>query len=152
MNRFYFHFGDYYNDGHGQYKTVYATSPKTYEEMERIVGKVSFMHPAFNNYYGGLATQYDEPNIGEVSWVDIIEMGYPYERFLDKMDDITYDKYDGWDALKDAEILSEIVVNIELVMDIYFFALNRYGAELTITDSEHINQFMLDYGYGCFMC
>jgi hypothetical protein len=149
MNKFNFHFGDYYNDGHGQYGTVYASSPKTYEEIQAIVQRSDFKFPAFNNFYGGLATQYDEPHIGEVSWDEIIEMGYPYERFLDKIDDITYDKYDGWDALKDAENLSEIVVTIELVMDIYIFALNLLGAELTVEEPER-NEFTFDYGYGCF--
>ena len=93
--------------------------------------------------------QYEEPHIGEVAWDEIIEMGYPYERFLEKIDDNTYDKYDGWDALKDAENLSEIIVTIELVMDIYIFALNSLGAELTIEEPER-NYFTFDYGYGCF--
>ena len=149
MNKFNFHFGDYYNDGHGQYETIHASSPKTYEEIQAIIQRADFKFSAFNNFYGGLAVQYEEPHIGEVAWDEIIEMGYPYERFLEKIDDNTYDKYDGWDALKNTENLSEIVVTIELVMDIYIFVLNLFGAELTVEDPER-NEFTFEYGYGCF--
>lgn len=150
MNRFYFHFGDYYNDGHGCYKTICVETPKSKAEIQAIINKVDFMHPAINNPIGGLANTYCEPHFDSAVWIDIIEKGYPYERFMNNQDDCGFEQYSGWEDLSNKCSLLDIVVTIETVVDVYLFLLNHYGAELTvlIDDTEH---FSFEYGYGCFL-
>lgn len=150
MNKYYFHFGDYYGDGHRQYVTVCYQSPKTREEIQEIINKIEFKHPAFNNWDSGLAKQYEEPHIGDIAWDEIIELGYPYIKFLNALDDADYDKYDNWEAVKAVHQLSDICVNIELIIDIWLFIMNQYGAELKEVVEDNSNHFDFDYGYGCF--
>ena len=66
------------------------------------------------------------------------------------LDDLEFDKYEGWEALKAEYQLSDIYVNIELIMDIWLFVMNYYGAELEEIIEDTINHFDFDYGYGCF--
>ena len=150
MNKYYFHFGDYYGDGHRQYVTICLQSPKTREELEAILTKIEFKHPSFNNWDTGLAKQFDEPHIGDIAWDEIIELGYPYEKLGQKLDDIEFDKYEGWETLKAEYQLSDIYVNIELIMDIWLFVMNYYGAELEELVEDNSNHFDFDFGYGCF--
>lgn len=150
MNKYYFHFGDYYGDGHRQYVTLALQSPKTREELEAILTKIEFKHPSFNNWDTGLAKQFDEPHIGDIAWDEIIELGYPYEKLGQMLDDIEFDKYEGWETLKAEYQLSDIYVNIELIMDIWLFVMNYYGAELEELVEDTSNHFDFDFGYGCF--
>lgn len=150
MNKYYFHFGDYYGDGHRQYVTVCLQSFKTRQEIQEIINKINVEHPIFDNSDEGLAKQYDEPHIGNDAWEEIIKLGYPYIKFLDALDDVQYDKYDNWEAVKSAHQLSDICVNIELIMDIWLFVMNQYGAELEEIVEDNSNHFDFDYGYGCF--
>ena len=150
MNKYYFHFGDYYGDGHRQYVTLAVQSPKTRQELQDIINKIEFQHPAFNNWDSGLAKQYDEPHIGNVAWEEIIELGYPYEKLGQMLDDLNFDKYEGWEILKAEYQLSDIYVNIELIIDIWLFVMNYYGAELEEIIEDTSNHFDFDFGYGCF--
>lgn len=150
MNKYYFHFGDYYGDGHRQYVTICLQSPKTREELDAILTKIEFKHPSFNNWDTGLAKQFDEPHIGDIAWDEIIELGYPYEKLGQMLDDLEFDKYEGWEALKAEYQLSDIYVNIELIMDIWLFVMNYYGAELEEIIEDTSNHFDFDFGYGCF--
>ena len=150
MNKYYFHFGDYYGDGHRQYVTVCCQSPKTREEIQEIINKIEFKHPSFNNWDSGLAKRYEEPHIGDIAWDEIIELGYPYIKFLNALDDVGYDEYDSWETIKAVHQLSDICVNIELIMDIWLFIMNYYGAELEEVVEDNSNHFDFDYGYGCF--
>ena len=150
MNKYYFHFGDYCGDGHRQYATVCCQSPKTREEIREIICKINELHPTLNSWKDGLAIRYEKPHIGDESWEDIIKLGYPYIKFLDVLDDADYDKYDNWEAVKAVHQLSDICVNIELIIDIWLFVMNQYGAELEEVVEDNSNHFNFDYGYGCF--
>ena len=150
MNKYYFHFGDYYGDGHRQYVTICLQSPKSRKEIQEIINKIEFKHPSFNNWDTGLAKQFDEPHIGDIAWDEIIELGYPYEKLGQMLDDLEFDKYEGWEALKAEYQLSDIYVNIELIMDIWLFVMNYYGAELEEIVEDNSNHFDFDFGYGCF--
>ena len=150
MEKYHFHFGDYYGDGHRQYVTVCLESPKTRQEIQEIINKIEFKHPSFNNWDTGLAKQFDEPHIGDIAWGEIIELGYPYEKLGQMLDDLEFDKYEGWEALKAEYQLSDIYVSIELIMDIWLFVMNYYGAELKEIIEDTSNHFDFDYGYGCF--
>ena len=150
MNKYYFHFGDYYGDGHRQYTTICCQSPKTREEIQEIINKIEFQHPAFNNWDSGLANQYDEPHIGNVAWDEIIKLGYPYEKLGILLEDLEFDNYTGWDDLKARYELKEIYINIDFIMDVFLFVMNYYGAELTEVVEDNSNHFDFDYGYGCF--
>ena len=149
MNKYYFHFGDYYGDGHRQYVTICLQSPKTREEIQNIITKICFKHPSFDNWDTGLANNYENSHIGDIAWDEIIELGYPYERLGEMLDDIEFDNYSGWEDLKSHYQLSDIYINIELIVDIWIFVMNYYGAEFEkmIDDSNH---FDFGYGYGCF--
>ena len=150
MSKYYFHFGDYYGDGHRQYTTVCLESPKTHQEIQDIINKIDFKHPAFNNWDSGLANQYDVPHIGNVAWDEIIKLGYPYEKLGILLDDLEFDSYTGWDDLKEKYDLREIYVNIDFIMDVFLFVMNYYGAELTEVVEDNSNHFNFGYGYGCF--
>ena len=150
MNKYYFHFGDYYGDGHRQYTTICCQSPKNREEIQEIINKIEFQHPAFNNWDGGLANQYDEPHIGNVAWDEIIKLGYPYEKLGILLEDLEFDNYTGWDDLKERYELKEIYINIDFIMDVFLFVMNYYGAELTEVVEDNSNHFDFGYGYGCF--
>ena len=150
MNKYYFHFGDYYGDGHRQYVTVCLESPKTRQEIQEIINKIDFKHPAFNNWYGGLANEYEAPHIGNVAWDEIIKLGYPYEKLGILLDDLEFDNYTGWDDLKEKYDLREIYINIDFIMDVFLFVMNYYGAELTEVVEDNSNHFDFGYGYGCF--
>lgn len=150
MNKYYFHFGDYCGDGHRQYVTLALHSPKTREELDAILTKIKFKHPSFNSWDTGLAKESNEPYIGDIVWNEIIELGYPYEKLGQTLDDIEFDKYEDWEALKAEYQLSEICVSIELIMDIWLFVMNYYGAELEEIVEDTSNHFDFDFGYGCF--
>lgn len=150
MNKFYFHFGDFYGDGHRQYVTVCLQTPKTKQELQEIICKAEFMHPAFSNWDTGLANRYEEPHIGNVAWEEIIKLGYPYSKLGIMLDDIDFDNYNDWDSLKADYELSDIYVNIELIIDIWLFVLNHYGAELEEVVEEEKDFFDFGFGYGCF--
>lgn len=150
MNKFYFHFGDFYGDGHRQYVTVCLQTPKTKQELQEIICKTEFMHPAFSNWDTGLANRYEEPHIGNVAWEEIIKLGYPYSKLGIMLDDIDFDNYNDWDSLKADYELSDIYVNIELIIDIWLFVLNHYGAELEEVVEEEKDFFDFGFGYGCF--
>lgn len=150
MNKYYFHFGDYYGDGHRQHVTTCLQSPKTGKEIQEIIYKINAEHPIFDKWDGGLAKQYEEPHIGDVAWDEIIELGYPYEKLGQMLDDLDFDKYEDWESLKTEHQLSDIYVNIELIMDIWLFVMNQYGAELEEVVEDNSNHFDFDYGYGCF--
>ena len=152
MEKYYFHFGDYYGDGHRQYTTICCQSPKSRQEIQEIINKIDDLHPVFNNWDSGLAKQYDTPHIGEVAWEEIIKLGYPYEKLSILLDDLEFDNYTGWDDLKEKYNLKEIWVNIDFIMDVFLFVMNYYGAELTEVVEDNSNHFDLDYGYGCFFC
>jgi hypothetical protein len=150
MEKYYFHFGDYYGDGHRQYVTLCYESPKSLEEIQSILKKIEELHPTFDDWKCGLALQYDEPHIGNASWEEIIKLGYPYERLGIILDDLEFDKFQGWDDLKNRYDLSTIYVNIDFVMDVFVFIMNYYGAELTEVVEDKSNHFDFGYGYGCF--
>lgn len=150
MNKYYFHFGDYYGDGHRQYTTICCQSPKTSAELQEIIDKIDELHPVFSNWTNGLAIQYDEPHIGNDSWEVIIKLGYPYEKLGILLEDLEFDNYTGWDDLKERYELKEIYVNIDLITDVFLFVMNYYGAELTEVVEDNSNHFDFDYGYGCF--
>lgn len=150
MEKYYFHFGDYYGDGHREYRTVLCESPKSYDELQAIIKKIEFQHPAFQNWDGGLANCYEKPHIDAASWEDIIRLGYPVESFIEKADDSDYSDIKKWEDFGEIEDLTELYINIEVVIDIFVFIMNYYGAELTIVPEEPHNIFTFDYGYGCF--
>lgn len=150
MEKYYFHFGDYYGDGHGRHVTVCYNSPKSKQEIQEIINKIDFKHPSFNSWDAGLAKQYDEPHIGEAAWEEIIKLGYPYERLGIILDDLEFDKYSGWDDLKNQYKLSDIYVNIDFIIEVFIYIMNYYGAELTEIIEDKSNHFDFDYGYGCF--
>lgn len=151
MEKYYFHFGDYYGDGHGQHMTICLESPKTPKEIQAIINKIDELHPAFEDWKdNGLAIQYDEPHIGNKSWEEIIKLGYPYERLGIMLDDLAFDEYEGWDDLKSKYDLSTIYVNIDFIMEVFVFIMNYYGAELTEVVEDKSNHFDFGYGYGCF--
>lgn len=150
MNKYYFHFGDYYGDGHRQYVSICLQSPKTREEIQEIINKINAEHSVFDKWDGGLAKQYEEPHIGNDAWDEIIGLGYPYIKFLSALDDADYDQYNGWEALKAVHQLSDVCVSIELIIDIWLFVMNKYGAELEEVVEDNSNHFDFDYGCGCF--
>lgn len=149
MNKFYFHFGDYCNDGHGRYATICVQTPKTRAEIQEIINKVDFKHPAINNWNNGLAIAYENNHIGNLVWDEIIALGYPLSRLVEKCDDCVLD-YPSWEKLREHYDLSTLYAGIDLVIDIYLFMLNYYGAELEEVEVEHSNHFDFGYGYGCF--
>ena len=151
MNKYYFHFGDYYGDGHRQYTTVCCKSPKSRQELQEIINKINILHPMFYNWNdGGLAIPYDEPHIGNASWEEIIKLGYPYKKLNVLLEDLEFDSYTGWDDLKEKYDLRDIWVNIDFIMDVFLFVMNYYGAELTEVVEDNSNHFNFEYGYGCF--
>lgn len=149
MNKFYFHFGDYYGDGHKCYHTICVQTPKTRAEIQEIINTIDFKHPAINNRNNGLAIAYENNHIGNLVWDEIIALGYPLCRLVKKCDDCVLD-YPSWEKLREHYDLSTLYAGIELVIDIYLFMLNYYGAELEEVEVEHSNHFDFGYGYGCF--
>lgn len=149
MNKYYFHFGDYYNDGHGRFETVCVESPCTREEIQDIINKIDFKHPSFNNWKCGLATRYEKSRIEQIAWDEILALGYPIQRFIETNNDINFN-FSSWEELQEKYTLPELDVTIDTVIDIYLFVLNYYGANVTPIPIDTSNHFSFGYGYGCF--
>ena len=144
MNKIQLHFGDYWNDGHGLYRTVFVETPKTCDEIRQLSYEVQREYPEFKY---GFADEYGEPYFSKHIWDILVRLGYPIERFRKAMDDRQYNEYK---TLADVPLDWETYVTIDLVADVWIWMLNLHGAGLTVVEDmdEHI---AFDFGYGCFV-
>lgn len=127
------HFGDYYNDGHGRYSTIYFTTSniqKVYEAQEEIINKNIC-----------LAKEYEETSINEEAKEALKETGFTLEQLLEN------DIGQNYESLDEAFLRNSFL--IEEIQAMYLHLLRAYGADIEKYDCPIIN---LDTsaGYGCF--
>ena len=131
-------FGDYYNDGHGQYKYVLAKVHSNIEEAERKLNE------AYPNLY--LASDYGDNTLNDVAWKALTELGYTGEQYADAADDRDYNNMTLEEIRAYVDEHGEVAC-ISLVMDISIFLLNTFGAGIEKVDYKTRHY---DNGYGCF--
>ena len=131
-------FGDYYNDGHGQYKYVLVKIHGDIEQAERKLNE------AYPDLY--LASDYEDNTLNDVAWKALMELGYTGEQYADAADDSDYSNMTLEEIRAYVDEHGEGAC-ISLVMDIAIFLLNAFGAGIERVEYEarHYND-----GYGCF--
>ena len=148
MNKFQMTFGDYYNDGHGQYITVHLRSELTYSDIQHILDGIFRDYPLLMRE--GMAREYDEPRISPELWEVVKCFDYPMERLWHYLDDVSY--VGATNELIQCYIDSgEITFNVETIADIWIWMLNIRGAKLEYDDAPE-TLFHFSDGYGCFLC
>lgn len=146
MNKYQFHFGDYFADGHREYLTLHVKSPLSHSAIQEIINGIVRDYPLLESV--GIAREYSEPFIEREVWDIIKEFGYPAERLIDALDNNKYENFtiDMFDKYIDTH---ELIVNAEAVADIWFWMLNTRGAQLEKTEAD-FKHFFFEDGYGCF--
>lgn len=159
--KFFIPFGDWSNDGHGRYTTVLVEAPS----MEHLLNAQIKIKEKYGKYFfTSFANDYGESYIGETVWQALIDTNYPFERFLDKQDDIGLEKYHSLTEVLDfvrcyeEENEENVWLTLETVEDAFIWLLNAFGAEIKVCE-EHEKIPMIcnwtcpgfeDVGYGCF--
>ena len=148
MNKYQMTFGDYYNDGHGQYITVHVASPHSWETLQQIILKIYESYPILCR--NGIACEYDEPYITKEIWEVIKEFNYPLSRLWHFLDD---NSYEGLciEIIDEYIANKEIAFNAETIADIWIWMMNKRGAELEYIEKPEM-LFHFSDGYGCFIC
>ena len=148
MNKYQITFGDYYNDGHGQYITVNVASPHTPDTLQEIIDGIYKSYPVLMQR--GLAQEYDEPFLTKEVWEVVKDFGYPLERMWEYLDDNYYVglPIETIDRCIENE---EIAFNTETIADIWIWMMNKRGAELEYIEAPE-TLFHFSDGYGCFLC
>ena len=150
MYKYQFHFGDYCNDGHGQYATIHLRSPKTVIELNLIHQKILRDYPEFDDWKGGLCRQYGQSCLGQNAWDTLKAMNFPWRNIIQycdfdpyvppvKCDEIDFNSIEPEDCL----------LGVDAIAQIFIWLMNRYGAELTIVEDKDLHM-SFHYGYGCF--
>ena len=131
-------FGDYYNDGHGQYRSVLVKVHGDIEEAERKLNE------AYPNLY--LASDYEDNTLNDDVWEALSKYGYTGEQYAAAADDNDYSNM-TFEEIRAYVKVHEEGACISLVMDIAIFLLNAFGAGIEKVECEarHYND-----GYGCF--
>lgn len=148
MNKYQMTFGDYYNDGHGQYITVHVASPHTWDTLQEIIDGIYKSYPVLMRR--GLAREYDEPFLTKEVWEVVKDFGYPLERMWEYLDDISYDGL-PMDVIDKCIENEEISFNVDTIADIWIWMMNKRGAELEYIEAPEM-LFHFSDGYGCFLC
>lgn len=133
----YLTFGDYYDDGHGKFKIVFVegSDPKAVERAEK---RLKEQYP---NFY--MAEDYEDCSFNDAAWEAIKTSDYPIWRFAEK------DKNHNWSGVKDWD---EIKANngfyyIDVIIDIYIWLLNDFGAGIQQIDIPHALDTNVGYGW-----
>ena len=148
MNKYQMTFGDYYNDGHGQYITVHVTSPHTWDTLQEIIDSIYKSYPILMRR--GLAREYDEPFLTKEVWEVVKDFRYPLERMWEYLDDNSYMGL-SMEVIDQYIENEEIAFNVQTIADIWIWMMNKRGAELEYTE-EPETLFHFGDGYGCFLC
>lgn len=148
MNKFQFHFGDYFNDGHGQYITIHVQTEQTATDIQQIINTINRDYPILEKL--GMAREYDEPHISPEVWKVVRAFDYPAERFCEYMND---NRYDGisMEVIDQYIANGDVVFNVETIADIWIWMMNCRGANLEYIEAD-FKHFWFDDGYGCFLC
>lgn len=148
MNKYQMTFGDYYNDGHGQYITVHVASPHTSGTLQEIIDGIYKSYPVLMRR--GLAQECDEPFLTKEVWEVVKDFGYPLERMWEYLDDNYYMglPIETIDRCIENE---EIAFNTETIADIWIWMMNKRGAKLEYIEAPD-TLFHFSDGYGCFLC
>ena len=146
MNKYQFHFGDYYNDGHGRYITVHCQSPKNKEEIQEISKRVLETYPQLDDWrIGGLCINYEESNPDWRVLECMIAVNFPFQRLIEACD-FGDDQFTSWE---DAYDNGDIFFTEEFVAEIWIWFMNAFGAELEVIEDDAVH-FSYHFGYGCF--
>lgn len=147
MNKYQMTFGDYYNDGHGQYITIHVASPHTSDTLQEIIDGIYKSHPYLMRR--GLAHEYQEPHLSKEAWEIIKEFGYPLSRLWEFLDDVSYVGLSVEDVDRYIEC-GEIAFTAEAIADMWVWMMNKRGAELEYIEAPE-TLFHFSDGYGCFL-
>ena len=129
MNKYQFHFGDYYNDGHGQYITLHCQSPKSESELRNISKKVLEIYPQLDSYKtGGLCIEYGEYHLKWEVIECLIAIDFPFKRMLE-LCDFDDNQFTSWEEAYDS---GNMFFMAEAIGEIWIWFMNAFGAELEI--------------------
>lgn len=132
----YLTFGDYYGDGHRQYKMIFAEG----QSVNKVKEAERKMKEACPNFY--MAEDYEDGSIGEETW-KLIEQIYPIERFKQYDENHGWRPEDTWTDIKQ----SNGFYYIDVYIDIYVYLLNHFGAEITQVEIPHALDTQSCYGW-----
>ena len=149
--KMYLPFGDWSDDGHGKYKNVLIEAPS----MEHLLNaQIKIKEKYGKDFFHGMAENYEESYFSEEVWKALLDVDYPFERF------VVVEDTNQWDDLNSmAEVLAvdpNPCISLDFVIDAFIWLLNAYGAEIIPSD-EKIPMIcnwtchgFETVGYGCF--
>ena len=130
-------FGDYYNDGHGKFKLIFVEGddPKAVQIAET---KIKERYP---DLY--MAEDYEDGSLNDVAWEAIKNSAYPISRFA------SIDESHNWEGVTDWEEIKQGngYYDINVIIDIYIWLLNEYGAGITQIEVPHALDSNIGYGW-----
>ena len=133
----YLTFGDFYDDGHGKFKIVFVRgeNPGAVRDAEK---KLREQYP---NFY--MAEDYEDCSFSEDVWQAIETSGYPIWRFAEKDENHNWEGVNGWDEIKEYNSFYDI----DVMIDIYIWLLNDFGAGIERVELQHALDTNVGYGY-----
>lgn len=127
--KMYLPFGDWSCDGHGHYEKVLIDAPSM-EHLLKTQEKIKQKYGA--KFFEEMET--GSSHFSRAVWEALIETKYPIERFKEKED------VNDW---SDCETLQEVLeiepnpyISTDLLIDVFIWILNAYGAEIKNLDDE----------------
>lgn len=160
--QFFIPFGDWSNDGHGQYETVLVEAPS----MEIVLEAQNKIREKYGKYFfSNYAEQDDEPYLSSIIWDALEDTNYPIERFKKKQDDIYWEECQSIAEARKKFIEEDghyckdsIYVTLDTVKDTFIWLLNAFGAEIKVCEKHEEIPMICNWtcpgfetvGYSCF--
>lgn len=151
--KMYLPFGDWSNDGHGQWNKVLIDAPS----MEHLLNAQKKIKDIYGeHFFDGMANEYEEPHFSEDIWQALKDSNYPIERMWETEDWNDWSNCGSIDEVLAADERPSLSINF--IKDTFIWLLNWQGAEITRLESKDGIPTICNWtcygfktvGYGCF--
>lgn len=133
----YLTFGDYYDDGHGKFKIVFVEG----EDPKAVTLAKEQLIKQYPDFY--MAQDYKSCKFNDSAWEAIEASGYPIWRFAEKDENHNWNGVNSWDEIKTANGFYDI----DVIIDIYIWLLNDFGAGIKLVEIPHALDTNVGYGW-----
>lgn len=150
----YLPFGDWSNDGHGQYDDI-LVDINSMDDLLMAQEKIKQQYG--ETFFKDYANTYDTPKLSKQCWQALIDHHMPIDILEDS--ELLYPDDDGIYNIQDyLKAFPDPYVNLDFIEYSFIWLLNEYGANIKIlSDEEDIPQInnwtcpgFDTVGYGCF--
>lgn len=143
------YFGDYFNDGHGQYHQVPVEVPSE-QHLHDTIKKVEEKYPDF---FDTFCRDYENQTIGPEVEKALLDTNYPVERFAETNDDIRWEQFESLVQLFTSQLWEECGHSVntpEFVADAIIWVLNAFGGQIIPIEVPRCPCYQFSSGYGMF--